>query len=134
VSKPCWFALMLRKSASSVVRQYLEQVWNERRPDVVEKYMSEDFLHHDAPGITDRASVKNFIAGFLGACPDFKISIDHEIAEGDLVVTHYRSSGTQQGEFMGLPASNPTSEQPQIFCALTPPQRCLAVNLALFFP
>ena len=89
----------------AVVRGYIEQVWNGHRPDLIEQYMAEDVVHHDAPGLIDRASIRNFIASFLNAFPDVRVSIENEIAEGDLVVLRESLSGTQQGEFMGLPAS-----------------------------
>jgi steroid delta-isomerase-like uncharacterized protein len=98
---------MSAKANKAVVREYIQQVWNEHQPDLVEKYMSDDFLHHDAPGITDRESAKISIAAVMKAFPDYKISIEHEIAEGDLVVQRSISSGTQTGAFeaLGLPAT-----------------------------
>jgi steroid delta-isomerase-like uncharacterized protein len=98
---------MSAEANKAVARGFIEQVWNEHRPDLVEKYMSDDFLHHDAPGVTDRASVKNFISTTLKAFPDFKVSIEAEVAEGDLVVQRQIASGTQTGEFefFGLPAT-----------------------------
>jgi steroid delta-isomerase-like uncharacterized protein len=98
---------MSAEANKAVARGYIEQVWNEHRPDLVEKYMSEDFLHHDDPLVSDRASVKNFIATTLEAFPDLKISIEQEIAEGDLVVQRQTVNGTQTGalELLGLPAT-----------------------------
>jgi steroid delta-isomerase-like uncharacterized protein len=98
---------MSAEANKAVVREYIQQVWNEHQPDLVEKYMSDDFLHHDAPGITDRESAKISIAAVMKAFPDYKISIEHEIAEGDLVVQRSISSGTQTGAFeaLGLPAT-----------------------------
>ncbi|MGZ4173443.1 MAG: ester cyclase [Solirubrobacteraceae bacterium] len=37
--------------------------------------------------------------------PDARIEIDDIIAEGDRVVIHWHSTGTHQGELMGIPAS-----------------------------
>ena len=37
------------------------------------------------------------------AFPDFKATIEHLIAEGDKVVLHMTWTGTQKGEFMGIP-------------------------------
>jgi len=89
----------------AVVRGYIEQVWNGRRPDLLEQYLAKDVVHHDAPGLTDRESIRNFIVATLNAVPDFSVSIEAEIAEGDLVVQRQIAGGTQQGELMGLPAS-----------------------------
>lgn len=96
---------MSTEKNKAVVRGYIEQVWNGHRPDLVEQYLADDVMHHDAPGLTDRASIQNFIAATLNAVPDIRVSIEAEIAEGDLVVFRQTVSGTQQGEWMGLPAS-----------------------------
>jgi steroid delta-isomerase-like uncharacterized protein len=96
---------MSTEKNKAVVREYIEQVWNGHRPDLLEQYMAADVVHHDAPGMTDRVSIQNNIATFLNAFPDFRVSIEATIAEGDLVVLRQTLSGTQQGEFMGLPAS-----------------------------
>jgi steroid delta-isomerase-like uncharacterized protein len=96
---------MSTEKNKAVVRGYIEQVWNGRRPDLLEQYMAADIVHHDAPGITDRESIQNFITTTQNSFPDFEIRIEAEIAEGDLVVLRQTISGTQQGEFMGLPAS-----------------------------
>jgi steroid delta-isomerase-like uncharacterized protein len=80
-------------------------VWNGHRPDLIEQYRAEDCVHHDAPGLTHRESIQNFFSTFQNSFPDFTVSIEAQIAEGELVVVRETFSGTQQGEWMGLPAS-----------------------------
>ena len=96
---------MSAETNKAVAREYIEQIWNQHRLDQLEKYLSKDLVHHDAPGITDFASVKGFITMTLNGIPDFKIDIQNEIAEGDLVVLRHMASGTQQTDLMGIPAS-----------------------------
>ena len=40
---------------------------------------------------------------YVRAFPDLRLQIDDMIAEGDRVVTHLSGSGTQLGEFRGVP-------------------------------
>jgi steroid delta-isomerase-like uncharacterized protein len=89
----------------TIVRNYIEQVWNAHRPDRLDQFLAKGVVIHDAPGITDFDSQKQFIAMTLAAIPDFKITIDAEIAEGDRVVQHHTYSGTQKGELLGFPAT-----------------------------
>jgi len=96
---------MSAETNKAVARGYIEQIWNAHRMDLFEQYISKDLVHHDAPGITDYASVQGFITVFLNSFPDIKVKIEAEIAEGDLVVIREAVSGTQQAEFMGIPAS-----------------------------
>jgi len=46
--------------------------------------------------------VKRFVSEFRTAFPDFRISIDDQIAEGDKVMVHATIRGTHQREFRGM--------------------------------
>jgi steroid delta-isomerase-like uncharacterized protein len=43
---------------------------------------------------------------YRAAFPDLKITVEAQIAEGDLVVTRWSSTGTHEGDLPGLPASH----------------------------
>ena len=46
----------------------------------------------------------------LDAFPDLKVSIENQIAEGDMVVTRYTAKGMQHGMYRGvLPTGEPVS-------------------------
>jgi hypothetical protein len=45
------------------------------------------------------------LAALRSAFPDFKYTIEQEIAEGDMVVHRLTGRGTMQGEFLGMPAT-----------------------------
>jgi len=62
------------------------------------------FAHPDGGLDGFKESFKTALASF----PDYSITIDDQIAEGDKVVTRYTASGTQEGDFMGVA---PTGER-----------------------
>lgn len=99
----------------TIARNYIEQVWNAHRADNLEKFVAKDVVHHDAPGVTDYDSIKQFMAATLATFPDMKITIDDEIAEGDRVVQHQTCSVTQKGELLGMPASGKHAVFPAVF-------------------
>ncbi|MBL7199219.1 MAG: ester cyclase [Anaerolineae bacterium] len=89
----------------AIVHRYVEQVWNARKLDLFEQFVAEDIVHHGAPEVTDRESMKKTAAMILDAFPDWQETIDDEIAEGDRVVQRQTYSGTHHGEFLGIPAT-----------------------------
>jgi steroid delta-isomerase-like uncharacterized protein len=89
----------------SIVRDYMEQVWNARRLDLFEQFVAEDVTHHGDPGVTDFDSVKASTAMILDGMPDWQATIEDEIAEGDRVVLRFTISATHQGELFGIPAT-----------------------------
>jgi predicted ester cyclase len=73
-------------------------------PDVVD--------HSRPPGIAAGAEgVRQQFDGFRAGLPDFRATILHLVAEGDLVVTHKVFHGTHTGELMGIP---PTGREVEI--------------------
>lgn len=61
--------------------------------------------HHDPDGSGDLglAQLKAFVAEFRRAFPDLTDSIDHQLAEGDLVATGFTSTGTNDGPYHDIP-------------------------------
>jgi predicted ester cyclase len=55
--------------------------------------------------------IKQFAAGMREAFPDLQVTIEEQIAEGDRVLTRFRTRGTHQGELWGIP---PTGKEVQI--------------------
>lgn len=72
--------------------------------------LTADFVDHNpdpgqAPGLE---GVKQGFAMFRTAFPDFQITLEDMIAEGDKVATRVTGRGTHKGEFQGIP---PTGKQ-----------------------
>ena len=62
--------------------------------------------HNPFPGQPQGiAGVKQLIMILRSAFPDFHITVEDMVAEGDKVVARVVTQGTHQGEFMGIPAT-----------------------------
>jgi steroid delta-isomerase-like uncharacterized protein len=92
----------------AVVQRFIDEVWNNRNYDLIESIFAEDHVNHD-PADPNPAGgpqgARDFVETLHAAFPDARIEIDDMIAEGDRVVIRWHSSGTHQGELMGIPAS-----------------------------
>jgi steroid delta-isomerase-like uncharacterized protein len=88
----------------AISRRFIEAV-NQGSMDVPELFTS-NFVYHDpSGGSTDFEGAVRFGAMFFSAFPDLHVTIDDEIADGDMVVTRWTTHGTHQGEFQGIPPS-----------------------------
>lgn len=69
--------------------------------------LADDFVEHEeTPGLAPtKAGVKDFFRMQRAAFPDMLMDVQDVIASGDKVVVRARYTGTQSGEFMGMPAT-----------------------------
>jgi steroid delta-isomerase-like uncharacterized protein len=74
----------------------------------IDEFLAPNFVEREVlpPGTpSGREGVKQLTMMFRTAFPDFNVSIDDMIAEGDKIVARTTWSGTQKGDFMGIPSS-----------------------------
>lgn len=92
----------------AAIRRYYEEAWNNQNLDVLPELLSPDYQNHNPfiPGMpTGPEGVPIVINALASVFPDLRYVIEDQIGEGELVVTRWSFHGTQQGEFMGLPAT-----------------------------
>ncbi|HLE72793.1 MAG TPA: ester cyclase [Anaerolineales bacterium] len=77
---------------------------------IIDELFTQNYEDRSAPpGIPPgREGTRQFLAALRSAFPDFKYTLEDEIAEGDTVVHRLTGRGTMQGEFLGMP---PTGKQ-----------------------
>jgi steroid delta-isomerase-like uncharacterized protein len=94
-----------------VARRIVDEVFTEGRLELVDELVAQEFVGHDAalPEPTRGPDgLRQAAAGYRGGFPDLRITIDAQIAEGDLVTTRWSAVGTHTGDFWGLA---PTGKQ-----------------------
>jgi predicted ester cyclase len=70
------------------------------------------------PGTTpDLVGFKQGLTKFRAAFPDFRYTIEDEIAVGDRLVHRLTARGTQKGEFLGVPATGKQATWSEIHIA-----------------
>jgi steroid delta-isomerase-like uncharacterized protein len=97
---------MSTEQNKALVRQLVEEAINQGNMSVIDEFLIPDFIEHEElpPGIPPgREAPKTLFTRLRSAFPDLKATIEHLIAEGDEVVLHMTWTGTQKGEFMGIP-------------------------------
>src|SRR6188474_1162301 len=71
------------------------------------EHMADDFVEHETtPGFEPtRDGVKQLFHMYKAAFPDLRMEPQDIIVSGDKAVARARATGTQQGEFVGMPPS-----------------------------
>ena len=100
----------------STVTSFIDALFTKGDLGAVDEFLAEDFVNHDPPvGVTaDREGMRQAGAMFRAAFPDWHSDTGILVAEDDLVVEPFTASGTQQGEFFGVPASGRAVSLPGI--------------------
>ena len=101
---------MSTEQNKSIVRRWVEEGWNKGNMAIVDQIYAPNFTQHEpAPEtIKNSEALKHYVNAYLTAFPDLNLSIEDLIAEEDKVVWRFKSSGHQNGPFMGIPATGKT--------------------------
>jgi predicted ester cyclase len=90
--------------AKKIVKQTLEEPWKGNW-DVIDEYIAPAYIGHDPSqpepirGIEGtKANLRQYLDAFSGA----QITVDEQIAEGDIVATRWTGRGTHTGEISGI--------------------------------
>ncbi len=87
----------------AVVRGYLTEVLNGKQWDLWDRYFSGSVTFNGSA--LSRESIIAMSNALRSAFPDFRISIEEQIAEADLVATRVTFRGTHLGEYRGIAAT-----------------------------
>lgn len=86
------------------VRRVIEEVYNGGNLDLVDQVAASDLvIHAPSQEIRGREGAKQFVATLRTAFPDLHFTIEHQVAEGDIVMTNWTARGTHAGAFKNLP-------------------------------
>ena len=87
-------------------RHAIEEGWNQGNTAVFDELLTPDYVGHDPSGpVHGPEGFKQFYATYRTAFPDTTITIEDQIAEGDMVASRWTATGTHQGPLMGIPPS-----------------------------
>ena len=89
-----------------VVIRHIEEIWNEGRYEAADELFHQAAVAPYAPQLPPGPDGCKVVAAiFRSAFPDFHVTIEDIVAEGDLVAARLRQTGTHAGELFGIPAT-----------------------------
>lgn len=91
----------------SILERFVEEVINQGRLEAADELVEENFVELDPlPGQQPgRQGLKDVIGMMRAAFPDIHWVIVEVIASGEKVVSRFKWTGTQRGDFLGIPAT-----------------------------
>jgi steroid delta-isomerase-like uncharacterized protein len=87
---------------------------NTHEPDLVDRFVAEDYRNHNAFVADGREANRQFWAAFFTGLPDLSATMEDLVMSGDRVVGRFVYRGTHTGELMGIPASGKPVEMRSI--------------------
>jgi predicted ester cyclase len=92
----------------ALVRRLFEEVWAKGNVAAVDDFMAPDYVEHTEHAVPPgsrpgRDSVKQRIALYYEAFPDWKVTLHDIFGRGDRVAYRWSGGGTHLGEWAGIP-------------------------------
>lgn len=90
--------------SKAILHRLIEGFWNDRNMDVADEIVHPEATSPSAPFLPPGPQGFKVIANMVfTGFPDFHMTIDRVVAEGDRVGALYTETGTHQGDFIGIP-------------------------------
>ncbi len=89
----------------ALARREVEEFFSEGNIEVANEIYAVDFVDHDLAipmEMRGPEEMKEYVGMYHAAFPDFRVTLEDQVAEGEKVVNRWTAEGTHQGEFMGV--------------------------------
>ncbi len=92
----------------AISRRLIEEGFNKGNLSIVDELLGNNYTAHDVPPDLPRGrdGLKAFIKMQRDAFPDLHSNVEFQIADGDLVATHWTATGTNTGSGFGMGPTN----------------------------
>ena len=95
---------MSSEQNKTIVRRALEEPWKGSL-EVVDELVARDYVGHDPANpepLRGPAGIKEFVSTYRSAYPDARVTVEQQLAEGDMVATRWTGRGTHEGDLLGV--------------------------------
>ena len=99
-------------AARALIRRYVEEVWQTGHPEKIETLGTDDFTFHCPVGTLQGEAFQQYVKGLGAGFPDANFHVDAVFSDGNMGAFLWVLTGTQTGEFMGIPPSGKKATVP----------------------
>jgi predicted ester cyclase len=92
----------------SLIRTFIDEIFNKHNLSSIEKFIGKGSIKGIpyASNSNDNEGFEQFVADFFKAFPDWHTTIEHIVAENDLVMVFLKGSGTHKRKFQGFSSTH----------------------------
>ena len=90
-----------------LTERLFEELWQAGRLAAADELLTPDYTGNapDDRAISGAEGLKRMVNDYRSGFPDLDVTVDHQIAEGDRVVTEFSMKGTHSGTWAGVRAT-----------------------------
>jgi len=94
------------ESNEKLIGAFAEQVFGQKDLSHLDQYIKQNYIQHNPLVGQGIEGFKAFFADWFKQVPDFKYDLEKIIINDDHIWVYGTYSGTQKGEWLGIPATN----------------------------
>lgn len=87
----------------TISRRFWEDGANQRRWDVLDEIIANDYVGHGAEDSRGREALKAVLMSYAAAFPDIHYTIEDLMSEGDRIICRWTARGTHKGPLLDIP-------------------------------
>jgi len=95
----------MKNDQLSIVRKIIEEGFGAANLQIIDQWVSDDFIEHQFGGNPGKEGLKKTINQLHTSLSNLQYVLQKSVSDGDLVWTHYKATANQSGTFMGVPPS-----------------------------
>lgn len=95
----------LSQQNKQLLANFANEVFVQKDLTHLQRYLREDYIQHNPLVPQGLSGFQQFFADWFKAVPDWNYRLEKIVAEGDTVWAYGVYSGTQQGDWLGIPAT-----------------------------
>jgi steroid delta-isomerase-like uncharacterized protein len=99
-------SLTASQANKQILADFGEEVFGRKDLSNLNSHMQEGYIQHNPLVLQGAAGFKAFFADWFKAVPDWNYTLTKIVSEGDTVWAYGTYSGTQKGDWLGIPATN----------------------------
>jgi len=95
----------MKNDQLSTVRKIMEEGFGEAKLQIIDQWVSNDFIEHQFGGNPGKEGLKKTVTQLHSSLSNLHYVLQKSVHDGDTIWTHYKATAIQTRRFMNMPPS-----------------------------